>query len=78
VLNQDGYLYHSQKEGKSKRLDQFQKAVEKELEEEAIKAVAHVKITLLSPLPIRRKRATTTRKQKQLDQEVEERRQDLH
>ena len=73
VLNKDGYLYHSQQEGQSERLDQYKLAGEQELEEEARKAVAQVEIPPLSPLPIRRKRAYS-RKQTQLDTEVEERR----
>jgi hypothetical protein len=31
VLNQDGYLYHSQQEGRSERLNMYQLAEEEEL-----------------------------------------------
>jgi MULE transposase domain len=77
ILNQDGYLYHGQQEPRSKRRDQYQRAGEQLLLEEARKAVTQVEIPPLSPLPIRRKR-TSSKKQQQLDKEAEEKRQDQH
>ena len=77
ILNKDGYLYHGQQEPRSKKKDQYELATEQLLQEEARKAVAQIEIPLLSPLPIQRKRASS-KKQQQLDKEVEEKRQDQH
>jgi hypothetical protein len=57
--------------------DQYELAGEQLLQEEARKAVAQVEIPPLSPLRIQRKRASS-KKQKQLDKEAEERRQEQH
>jgi hypothetical protein len=77
VLNKDGYLYHSQQEGRSKQItDPYKLARQALLRQEARRAIAQVLIPPLSPLPNRRKRAS--KKQKQLDQEAEEERQDQY
>ena len=75
VLNKDGYLYHSQQEGRSKRIiDPFKLAGNIALKREARKLIAHVPIPPLSPLPNRHKRPS--KKQRQLDQEAEIERQE--
>jgi len=77
VLNKDGYLYHSRQEGRSTRIiDPYELAGQALLRQEARRAVVQVLIPPLSPLPNRRKRAS--KKQKQLDQEAEEARQDQY
>jgi hypothetical protein len=77
VLNKDGYLYYSQQVPRSKRQDIYLLVNQEELEEEARKAVTQVAIPPLSPLQIRRKRASS-KKQIQLDKEAEERRQEQY
>jgi hypothetical protein len=79
ILNKDGYLYHGQQEPRSKKKDQYELTTEQLLQEEARKAVVQVKIPLLSLLPVQHKRKRApSKKQQQLDKEVEERYQDQH
>jgi hypothetical protein len=78
VRNEDGYLYHSQQEGRSERRDHYELTEGRLIREQAKKAVADVEIPPLSPLPTQRKRGRPSKKQQQLGEEAEQERQEQH
>ena len=78
IRNEDGYLYHSQQEGRSERRDHYELTEGRLIREQAKKAVADVEIPPLSPLPTQRKRGRPSKKQQQLGEEAEQERQEQH